>query len=236
MKKFAAFDLDGTLIRWQLYHAVVDKLAKNGALGVDAQKRLSEARMIWKRREHPDAFKEYEVALIKIYEAAFPRLDVNDFDHMVQEVIEEYKDQVYTYTRDLLKQLKKKGYFLLAISGSHRELVQGIAKYYQFDDFVGTTYGRDAGKFSRLEFLGSRDKKAVLDALIKKHNLDLKDSVAVGDSASDAPMLQMVEQPIAFNPDQSLLNLAKKNSWKIVVERKNVTYKLEDHNGSYLLV
>src|SRR3546814_11785501 len=29
MKKFAVFDIDGTLIRWQLYHAVVETVAKD---------------------------------------------------------------------------------------------------------------------------------------------------------------------------------------------------------------
>jgi phosphoserine phosphatase len=32
-KRFAVFDLDGTLVRWQLYHALVDRLAKKGYLG-----------------------------------------------------------------------------------------------------------------------------------------------------------------------------------------------------------
>jgi HAD superfamily hydrolase (TIGR01490 family) len=234
-KKFAVFDIDGTLIRWQLYHAVVDKLAKSGALGADAEAKLNAARMVWKRREHPEAFKEYEKELIKIYESAFSELEVSKFDAMVQEVIEEYRDQVYTYTRDLIKSLKKQGYILLAISGSHHELVQEIAKYYQFDDFVGSRYGRKGGKFSGMEFLATKDKKNVLEGLVEKHSLSLEGSIAVGDSASDAGMLTMVEQPIAFNPDQTLLDIAKKKGWKIVVERKNVTYELEPGDGRYVL-
>lgn len=235
MKKFAVFDIDGTLIRWQLYHAVVDKLAATGNLGSDAKERLREARMVWKRREHPEAFKEYEKVLIEIYESAFPRLDVKQFDIMVAEVINEYKDQVYTYTRDLLKSLKEQGYTLLAISGSHQELVAEMAKYYGFDDFVGTRYAREDGKFSGMEFLATKDKKSVLKTLIEKHGLSLGGSIAVGDSASDIGMLELVEQPIAFNPDQALLKTAKENKWKIVVERKNVVYELVSNNDDYIL-
>lgn len=236
MKKFAVFDIDGTLIRWQLYHAVVDKLAKSGALGKDAEKKLSEARMVWKRREHPQSFRTYETILIEIYESAFPSLKVTEFDHMVQEVIKEYRDQVYTYTRDLLKELKKQGYTLLAISGSHHELVQEIAKYYEFDDFVGSRYGRKDGKFSGMEFLATKDKKAVLRKLIDKHGLSFTDSIAVGDSASDAGMLELAEKPIAFNPDQSLLKIAKHKGWGLVIERKNVVYKLQPgENNTYIL-
>lgn len=235
MSKFAVFDIDGTLIRWQLYHAVVDKLAATGNLGSDAKEKLREARMIWKRREHPEAFKEYEKCLIEIYESAFPKLDVNQFDVMVTEVIEEYKDQVYTYTRDFLKSLKGQGYTLLAISGSHHELVEEMAKYYGFDDYVGTRYSREDGRFTGMEFLATKDKQAILKSLVKKHNLEMNGSIAVGDSASDAGMLEVVEQPIAFNPDRALLKIAQENGWKVVIERKNVVYELERKNGEYIL-
>jgi len=66
-KKFAVFDIDGTLVRWQLYHVLVDKLASAGMLGNDAKERLRASRMVWKRREHPESFKEYEQALIRVY-------------------------------------------------------------------------------------------------------------------------------------------------------------------------
>lgn len=234
-KKFAVFDIDGTLIRWQLYHAVVDKLAASGVLGPDAQKRLHDARMVWKRREHSESFKEYETVLIEIYESALTDIPTKNFDEMVQAVIAEYKDQTYTYTRKLLQNLKKQRYILLAISGSHQELVHEIAKYYGFDDFVGTRYSRKGDTFGRLEFIGSADKKTALEQLITKHDLSLAGSIAVGDSASDGSMLKLVEQPIAFNPDQALLKIAQKNNWKVVVERKNVVYELESKNGTYVL-
>lgn len=235
-KKFAVFDIDGTLIRWQLYHAVVDKLAKSGALGSKAEEKLREARMVWKRREHPEAFRTYEKTLIELYESAFADLKVTEFDDMVQEVIKEYRDQVYTYTRNLLKELKSRGYILLAISGSHHELVQGIAKYYGFDDFVGSRYARKDGKFSGMEFLATKDKRAVLQKLVDMHGLSFAGSIAVGDSASDAGMLELVESPIAFNPDQALFKIAKEKSWNIVVERKNVVYELvPDKNRTYTL-
>jgi HAD superfamily hydrolase (TIGR01490 family) len=233
--KFAVFDIDGTLIRWQLYHALVDRLAKKNLLGKGADKELQQARMKWKRREHPEAFREYEGAMIQIYEAAFDQLNTKDFDTTVKEVIKQYSDQTYVYTRDLIAKLKKQGYLLLAISGSHQELVELIAKQYGFDDWVGTNYERRDGRFSGKVFVASQHKKQVLESFIKKHDLSLKASLAIGDGGSDADMLAMVDQPIAFNPDQKLYQLAKQKGWKIVIERKNVTYQLEASDGKYLL-
>lgn len=235
-RPFAVFDIDGTLIRWQLYHAVVGRLANAHLLGDNASQLLKDSRMKWKKREHAEAFHDYERQLVACYEEALHTLKHADFDAIVLEVINEYKDQVYTYTRDLISALKKQNYVLLAISGSHKELVGAIAEYYLFDDYIGTSYERNEVNFSGEKHVASYDKKSALKSLIDKHGLSTEKSIAVGDSLSDAAMLAMVEQPIAFNPDQKLLDKAMENGWKIVVERKNVIYTLENHDKSYVLV
>lgn len=235
MKPFAAFDIDGTLIRWQLYHAVVDKLAQQNLLGPEAHQKLKQARLKWKQRETPEAFHSYEVLLVQTFEAAFNELSVSKFDAATKDVIAEYGKQTYVYTRNLIKDLKAKGYFLIAISGSQRELVGLIAKQYGFDDWVGTHYARDNDRFGEKVFVANQDKQAVLKDFIKKHSLSLASSIAIGDSGSDASMMEIVEQPIAFNPDRTLYDIAKKNNWKIVLERKNVIYELEASHGHYQL-
>ncbi len=235
MKKFAVFDIDGTLIRWQLYHTIVDRLAKGGLLGGHAVKELHEARMRWKRREAGYSFRDYEWTLITTYEKALPNVSPTAFDTLVSGIIEEYKDQVYTFTRDLAATLKKKGYTLLAISGSHEELVAEVAKHYGFDDWAGTRYERQSNKFTGQKFVASHHKETVLRQLIKKHNLTFEHSYAVGDSKSDVPMLEMVQRPVAFNPDRELYAIALEKRWQIVIERKNVVYRLEPHRKEYTL-
>ena len=232
-KKFAVFDIDGTLIRWQLYHAIVDKLADRGLLGKDAKSQLKKARATWKNREHREAFAQYEKVLIRVYESALGELDPKEFDQLVDKVINQYKDQVYTFTRDLLLDLKNQGYFLLAISGSHQELVEKLATYYKFDDYIGTRYERSENKFSGQKNVPSFDKAAVLKQMAKKHGLSLKESYGVGDSNSDASMLELVASPIAFNPDGKLFDIARKKGWQIIVERKNVVYQLDSKNRTW---
>lgn len=236
MTKFAVFDLDGTLIRWQLYHAVVDRLAKEGHLGPDAREVLHAARMRWKRREAGYSFRDYEIALIKTYEESVATVSPAVFDEVMTSVIDEYKDQVYTYTRDLAIRLKSEGYTLLAISGSHEELVAAIAQHYDFDDWIGTRYKRKSGTFTGEKYVASHDKEAALRSLITKHKLATHESYAIGDSKSDAPMLEMVDHPIAFNPDKALYDIALRNGWDIVVERKNVVYTLRKQKSTYTLL
>ena len=230
------FDIDGTLIRWQLYHAVADALAKQGIIDAKTYATIRDARMKWKRRTHEESFKDYEKRLVATYETLLTKLTTQQFEAAAQVVFEEYKDQVYTYTRDLIKTLKRKGYTLLAISGSQTEIVQKIADYYGFDDCVGSDYHQKKGRFTgeKTLTLGAKDK--VLQSLVTKHGLSLSGSIAVGDSDSDIAMLNTVEQPIAFNPEKKLFAHAKAMGWKIVVERKNMVYELESSGGTYELI
>jgi HAD superfamily hydrolase (TIGR01490 family) len=235
-RKFAVFDIDGTLIRWQLYHAVTDNLVKRGVIDGQRFESIRGARMAWKKRAPGTSFRNYEIEVISAYEDALSKLTANELQESIEQVFEEYKDQVYTYTRDLIKDLKAKNYLIFAISGSQSEIVELMAQHYSFDDFIGTVYERSGQSFTGNKIVPSHDKKKALEQLVEKHNLNFTDSVVVGDSKSDAAMLELVEKPIAFNPDKDLYELAVKNSWKIVLERKNMVYELENDNGQYRLV
>jgi HAD superfamily hydrolase (TIGR01490 family) len=236
-RPFAVFDIDGTLIRWQLYHALADALAKRGYIQPEDYQNIRDARMDWKRRTGDESFKKYEIQLIKAYEKVLRKLTVNQLGEVAETVFQEYKDQAYTYTRDLITELKNKGYLLFAISGSQIEIVEKIAKHYGFDDCVGSVSQRKGDKFTGKVTVASLYKDTILRKLIDKHGASLKGSVAVGDGLSDIGMLDMVEKPIAFNPEKRLLTRAQERGWEIVVERKNVIYELRHgQNGQYELV
>ena len=234
-RPFAAFDIDGTLVRWQLFHATADALVKAGKIDGKQYQAIKDARMSWKKRMHQESFKEYEARLVVTYEEVLTQLSVQDVQAAMDTVFEEYKDQVYIYTRDLIKELKAKNYLLFAVSGTQTELVAKLAQYYGFDDWVGSSYEHQENSFTGKADLALGRKHEVLQDLIEKHGASMKGSIAVGDSAGDASMLEMVEQPIAFNPEGKLLTIAKRKKWKIIVERKNVIYQLEPSGDSYRL-
>ena len=235
-KKFAVFDIDGTLIRWQLYHAIADKLVGLGFIAPVKFQGIRDARMVWKRRESSESFKQYELELVKLYTNILMEITVKQFEQTAQAVFDEYKDQVYTYTRDLLKQLKKDGVILFAISGSQAGIVSKMADYYGFDDFVAREDEYIDSRFTGKSTTPIFKKDAVLRDLAKKYKVGFKESIGVGDSASDIKMLNLVENPIAFNPEKELFDYAQSKGWKIALERKNVRYELEQVNGKYQLV
>lgn len=217
------------------FHAIVHSLGKNGLLPAGAHDRIRAARMEWKRRTTDKGFTKYEDVLVSEYLAVLKNMNSDEYEAIVQDVFNEYKDQTFTYTRNLAKNLKSKGYVLLAVSGSHHEIIQKLAQYHEFDHAIGATLEQINGKFSGKIDTPIFDKAKVLKRLIDKQGLTTTHSYAVGDSTSDAPMLAMVANPIAFNPDKTFFATASEKKWKIVVERKNMVFELEARGGEYVL-
>jgi HAD superfamily hydrolase (TIGR01490 family) len=234
-KKFAVFDIDGTLIRWQLFHAIVHHLGKEGYIDSDDFKTIKNSMMAWKDRSNQESFDEYEETLVNIYIKSLPGIKPSDYSLVVDQVFEQYKDQLFVFTRDMLKRLKSEGYFIIAISGSQHEIVQKLANYHGFDVAVGAKLEINKDKYTGKIVTPIFDKKATLTKIISKYNLSNKGSIGVGDTKSDIALLKYVEHPIAFNPNLVLYKEAVNNGWQIIIERKNVVYELNSTNGKYIL-
>lgn len=234
-RPFAVFDIDGTVIRWQLYHAITDALAQKGIIDNRAFEQVRAARMDWKRRSGDESFHEYEQAIVRVFERALEGLSVDDLSAAAEEVFSEYKDQVYTHTRDLIRDLKAKHYVLFAISGSPDIIIEKLVHYYGFDDFAASHYEAHNGHFTGAIQLSIGKKAELLQQLVDKHHVTHEGSIGVGDGEGDIEMLSMVEQAIAFNPSKKLAHHAATHHWPIVVERKNVIYALNYRSGEYQL-
>lgn len=234
-RKIAIFDLDGTLYRWQLYHELVFVLKDRGLFPPEAAMAIDEAYASWINREQ--SFTSYEHHVIDALIGSLPDIPPSTFDEAAKEVAERSGRKTYVYTRELMKKLKAEGYFLLALSGSQQEVTELFAKRFGFDDCIGSLYERDGDKFTGevIRFVPGQKDRHIRD-YVAKHGFTLKDSVAVGDSNGDISMLKIVDNPIAFNPDDKLLAASQENGWKIVVERKNVAYTLEPDASGHIIL
>lgn len=236
-QKFAAFDIDGTLFRSGLYREVFYELYKMRALPANLGEETTLKHREWRHRVHGNAFEEFEEIMIGGLSDYLPKLRINDYDKAARLVLEKKAENVYVYTRNLLRRLQSEGYMTIAISGSQQELVEPFAKRYGFDAWVGQQWERGDEYFTGNVIKTHTDKDMILETLIKEHKLTLEGSYAVGDSNGDVGMLRLVQNPIAFNPTFELLEKALEHGWKIVIERKNASYELtkETSLGQYIL-
>lgn len=232
-RKFAVFDIDGTIFRWQLYHELFDELSVKGYIDDSDRIRVLDARNEWATRH--SGFMDYENVLVEVMERQVIGLDESLVKDLAKEILASKGHRTYAYTRNLMHRLRESGYFIIALSGSYQQLVEAFAELHHIDLAIGTNYALEDGKFIRKERMVFGNKGPILRAAIDEHDLTLDESYAVGDSGSDSAMLELVAHPIAFNPDDRLFEIAKKHGWKVVIERKNMIYELEEKDGTYLL-
>ena len=87
-----------------------------------------------------------------------------------------------------------------------------------FDDIVCARLGEADGKFTgRLDELPpiGEARALVLADYAEAEGLQLEESMAYADSASDLPMLEAVGFPVAVNPEAKLAAIARRRGWHV---------------------
>ncbi len=236
-KQFAVFDIDGTIARNSLLQLMVRELVARGKLDIAPGRQIEVMLHDYRQRIADDDFGGYMKQAVEILFKALPNgLRIEDYNEIIDAVVKTSLSNTYVYTRELVQTLKRNNFFLIAISGSEVKAVSTFARAMGFDAWVGeVSYveanGRLTGEVNALH----QTKAQILQAVIKKFDLETKGSTAVGDTSSDISVLEMVDSPIVFNPNQALFKHAREKGWMVVIERKDMVYGMVFENGQYVV-
>lgn len=227
MRKVAIFDIDGTVFRSSLLIELVEGLIQGGLFPETVRKDYEREFLAWAHRE--GSYESYIARVVEVYMANIRGISYGEFMDVAEQVVEKVGRKVYRYPRDLLESLKKKGYYLLAISQSPKSILEKFCKNIGFDKVYGRIYelgpqDRFTGGLVELHLIAN--KANIVRRAVEKEELTLKGSVGMGDTENDISFLEMVDTPICFNPNEKLYKHAKREGWKVVVERKDVVYEL----------
>ena len=227
MKKVAVFDIDGTLFRSSLIIELIEELIEQGVFPRSMRDMYLREQSDWLDRR--GSYEAYIQKIILAFEKHLKGISYGEFTDAAKVVIAKKKDRVYRYTRDLIKKLKVRDYYLLAISQSPKAILEPFCKNIGFDKVYGRIYeigpsDRFTGRIEDLNLIAN--KANIVRRALEKEKLTLKGSFGVGDTEGDIPFLELVETPICFNPNKALYKHAKRLRWKIVVERKDMIYEL----------
>ena len=237
----AFFDIDGTIYREGLITEVFKKIIKYEL--VESGKWYNDVRpayLNWDKRQGD--YDTYLLKMVDIYTDAIKGLDKFHIEYIAKKVINQKGDRVYTFSRERLNWHQDQGHIVIAISGSPSELVKEMSAKYDMDDFRGTIYELDSNNKYTGEVVPMWDsiskEKAILE-LKAKYDIDLNNSYAYGDTAGDFTMLKNAGIPYAINPTRELITKLMndkdiRNKIKIIVERKDSTYKIDINNMELL--
>jgi HAD superfamily phosphoserine phosphatase-like hydrolase len=236
-RKFAVFDIDGTIARTSLLQQLIKVLVNRGKLPLGPAQEIENILHDFRQRISDDDFGDYMNKAVKIMFDNMPKgMTIEEYDEIIDVIVKMSLTHTYVYTRQLIQTLKRNDYFLISISGSEMRAVGTFSKALGFDVWVGQVqYKSDGHKLTgEIETLG-QPKDKILETIVNKFDLDLNNSMAIGDTSSDLPILDMVDNPVVFNPNQSLFKTARAKGWMIVIERKDMVYGLSLEDNQYVL-
>lgn len=234
MKNVAAFfDIDGTLYRDSLMVEHFKRLIQTELIDTYLwHNHAKETYLNWAKRQ--GNYDDYLLEIAEIYVNALIGLDKPSIEFTSNMVIKLKADRVYMYTRSQIEWHKKQGHTIIFISGSPDYLVSKMAKKYGATDHKGTTYIFKDNLFTGkiVPMWDSQNKDLAMNEFIEKYDIDLSKSYAYGDTNGDVSMFSRVAYPRAINPTKELLSQIKSNpelkeKMEIIIERKDVIYKLD---------
>ncbi|MCQ8129091.1 HAD family hydrolase [Methylomonas rivi] len=120
---------------------------------------------------------------------------------------------------DLVEQHRAAGDTLLVITATNRFVTEPIVKLYGIDNLLATTPefkdGRYTGNFIDTPCFQAGKVKQLRDWL-STSALNLDGSCFYSDSHNDLPLLELVERPVAVDPDDKLRAAAEQAGWPII--------------------
>ena len=234
VKPVAIFDIDGTIFRSSLIVELIEALITAGIFPKEVKQHYAAAWRRWQSRSGTSktgfSYYEFISGVVFAYQKHLAGVRRADVWRIADRIVAFHKVRLYRFTRDLVRRLKRTHY-LLAVSHSPYEVVAPFAKSLGFDKVYAMVYEVDrevrfTGRVLYEDTIRKKDK--VVRRALKKGDFTLAGSVGVGDTESDIPFLRLVERPIAFNPSMKLYKHAMKKGWEVVVERKDVIYRMKN--------
>ena len=214
----AFFDLDKTLLPGSSLFPLVREMYRQRLIGMGdiAKAGLDQARY---RLSGAEAKGPMERARESSLESVKGRKvqDVVEFgrDVATREII----PRVYPQAVELLSRHKRAGRKVYICSSSPQDFLQVLGDELGIDGVVGTRAEVEDGRYTgRLdgEMAHGPEKARRVTELAAREGIDLARSYAYTDSVNDLPLLELVGNPVAMNPDFRLRQLAQRRGWQVL--------------------
>ena len=218
----AFFDLDRTVIAKSSTLAFGRPLYRSGLMSRRAVLKSSYAQFVYliagADEDQLARLRDYSARMVEGWPVAQVRQIVEETLHELIQPL------VYDEALHLIAEHKAAGREVVIISSSGEDVVTPIGQLVGADRVIATRMRVENGHYtSHIEFYAYGPNKAeAMRQVAAAAGYDLADCYAYSDSATDAPMLEVVGHPTAVNPDRALRRLANQRNWPVVQFRRPI--------------
>lgn len=211
----AIFDLDNTLLNGDSDHAWGEFLCRRGI--------VDEAHY---RAANDHFLRQYQQGTLDIHEflnfalrplADHPREQLTEWHaEFMHSCIE---PMILPRAEALLKEHRARGDFLLIITATNSFVTAPIAQRLGVDELLATEPEELDGRFTG-RVAGTpcfqQGKVERLHRWLADREHRLEGSSFYSDSRNDLPLLELVDHPVAVNPDPALADIARQRDWPVL--------------------
>jgi HAD superfamily hydrolase (TIGR01490 family) len=169
-------------------------------------------RLLGENLDHVEAVKEQALSFVKGHSMAELRA-------IGEEIFDEFiADKIWPGTYALAMMHMEAGQRVWLVTATPVEVAEVISARLGLTGALGTVAEHVDGVYTgRLagQPMHGQAKAEAIRALAAREGLDLQRCSAYSDSANDIPMLELVGNPCAINPDKALRNHARTKGWRV---------------------
>jgi HAD superfamily hydrolase (TIGR01490 family) len=213
----AFFDIDNTIVRGASLFHLARGMSERGMLtrGDLAKAGAKQARFLLRGSESTGDMAEAMQSAL----AFVAGRDVAEVTAVGAEIFDDRMiDKLWPGTLELARAHVAKGQQVWLVSATPTELAHLMALRLGLTGGLGTAAevvdGRYTGRLSGAPLHGLTKAMAISE-LAAEHSIDLANSYAYSDSINDVPLLELVGNPVAINPDGPLRAHARVRNWPI---------------------
>lgn len=215
-KSAAFFDLDKTVISRASVGVFLRVLHRHGLLPWSKMLRIGAVDLAWLARaddaERLEAIKESLISLVQGRER-------DEVEALVKDALSyAIEPLLFAEALDLMATHRQRGERLYLVSAAPAEIVGPLADLLGVDGWIASSVkvnaeGRYEGAMDY--FADGLGKAEAVASLAEREGIDLSASYAYSDAIRDLPLLELVGNPVAVNPDSVLSRTASTRGWEV---------------------
>jgi len=213
--RLALFDLDNTLLAGDSDHGWGEFIVKQGLVDADDYGRKNDAFYQDYLAGSLDMAAYAEFALAPLTQYSATELETIHAQFMHSTII----PMIAAKTQALLDQHRQAGDVLVIVTATNDFITTPIAQHLGIPHLIATPAeridGRYTGKLSAAPCFKA-GKIDNLNAWMEQHGHNIEGACFYSDSHNDLPLLELVAEPIAVDPDTKLKAHAQAKGWPVI--------------------
>ncbi len=211
----AIFDLDNTLLRGDSDHLWGDFLVELGVVDAELY-----------RQANDRFYREYNEGRLDIFE--FLRFSLKPLSEHPPERLYRWRERFVSERIEpiilpaglaLIQEHREAGDTLLIITATNGFVTAPIAQRLGVPHLIATTPEKIDGRYTGRVAGTPSYKEGKIERLnqwLAEHRHDLAGSCFYSDSHNDIPLLEVVDRPVAVDPDEALMQHAGERGWPVI--------------------